>query len=106
MRFILGVLIIVAMLPALAASSETIVPPTDPQTVKCRAQLFDQIFIAQVVGGGTKREKLETFARHAKNLTPEHLEIVMKLINEAYAAKDVTVWLNSYWLPCMKQEEV
>lgn len=89
-----------------AASSETIVPPSDPQTMKCQTKLFDQIFIAQVVAGGTKREKLETFARHAKNLTPEHLEAVLALINEAYAAKDPTEWLNTYWLPCMSQEEV
>lgn len=89
-----------------AASSETIVPPSDPQTVRCQGLLQDHVFIAQVVAGGTPRGKFETFAQHAKNLTPEHLESILKLMNETYTAKDVTVWLNSYWLPCMAQEEV
>lgn len=106
MRFILGVLIIVAMLPALAASSETIVPPSDPQTMRCEALLESHIFIAQVIAGGTKRGNFELFVKSLTQLTQEQKNDFLILMNEAYSAKDMAEWLNGYWLPCMKQEEV
>lgn len=88
-----------------AASSELIVPPDDSQSIHCREKLQDHIYIAQVVAGGTPRGKFEAHAKRAQNLTPDHLEEILKLMNEAYAAKDVTEWLQGYWGPCMREEE-
>ena len=105
MKFI--ALIFLLASSCLAASSESIIPPTDPDTVRCQAKLFDHIYIAQAIAGGAPRGKFEAYAKNAKNLTPEHLEEILKLMNEAYTAKDVTFWLNTYcWLPCMQEKDV
>ena len=104
MKFIALVFLLASS--CLAASSETIIPPTDPVTVHCQQKLNDHIFIARSMRAGAKRGAFEAFAKSASNLTPEHLEEVLKLINEAYAAKDATEWLNTYWLPCMAEKEI
>lgn len=89
-----------------SASSELIVPPEDAKSVHCREKLQDHIYIAQVVAGGSERWKFEAHAKRAANLTPEHLAEILKLMNEAYTAKDVTEWLQGYWGPCMRESEV
>lgn len=105
MRYVLLVFLF-AIGCGFAASSETIVPPGDPQTVHCEKRLETHIFIAQVIAGGTKRARFELFVKSLTQLTPEKKAAFLILMNEAYAAKDMAEWLNTYWLPCMKQEEV
>lgn len=93
--------------PAFAASSETIIPPTDAKTVSCQKRLEDHIIIAQHMAGGWPQNKLEEKAKVAldkKVLTSKHFKSVIKLIREAYVAKDYTIWLNSYWVPCMNEK--
>lgn len=89
-----------------AASSENVVPPNDPDTVRCLEKLKDHLFIARTIWGGAPRRELEEHARSAVDLTPEHLETVLRLINEAYSARDVVEWVNAYWAPCMREKEV
>ena len=84
-------------------ASEDFVAPTDKKTVECQEKYFDHIFIAQAKGNGAQREKLEALAQQSRSvLSEEHLAAIMKLIDEAYAAEDITVWLNDYWMPCMQ----
>lgn len=99
-------LLLLALLssPCFGASSEQIIPPTDPQTVHCMKKLEDHLFIAQVIVGGTKRPNFELFVNTHTKLTPERRASLLKLINEAYTAKDLTIWINAYWLPCMKEQ--
>lgn len=104
MKYVLLFLFVVSS--SFAASSETVVPPSDPQTMHCEKLLQDHIFIAQVIAGGTKRGRFELFVNSLTQRTPEKKASFLKLMHEAYSAKDMAEWLNTYWLPCMKQEEV
>ena len=85
-------------------ASEDFVAPMDKKTVECQEKYFDHIFIAQAKGNGAQREKLEALAQQSISVLGQaHLDAIMKLIDEAYAAQDVVEWLNGYWAPCVQE---
>ena len=107
-RFVNTAIILIGLLFVLLAfmaiASEDIVAPTDKKTLECQEKYFDHIFIAQAKGNGAQREKLEALAQHSISVLGQaHLDAIMKLIDEAYAAQDVVEWLNGYWEPCVQE---
>jgi len=71
---------------------------------ECEELLTDQIFIAQQLSRGQSADALRHLAKNsAEALTPERLEKVLRLIDEAEDAvskKDLRGWFDSYWHAC------
>lgn len=72
-----------------------------PKMKACYAKYFDHYVIADKRANGMTKEAV--IASATANLQGERLEVALQLIEQAYAAEDIEVWFEGYWLPCLEE---